>query len=175
MKPLLLVLAFTGSLYCVISCSKTNNTTTTIRDTTLLKDSSIIRDTTILKDTITQKDTVVVTPKVTIVGIWAGSYFINGAPASDSFYYQFDIRADGLIYTIGSGTNQQAGYASGPWTLSGTTFSATLTSMNGVIPENIQTVTATYDSASATLTNGVWIDTQGNGGQTGTFTLSRLQ
>jgi hypothetical protein len=153
----------------MMSCGKTNNVTTTIRDTTVLK------DTTIIKDTISQKDTIVVTPKVSILGVWAGSYFINGAPASDSFYYQFDIRADGLIYTIGSGTNQGAGYASGPWTLAGTTFSATLTTMNAVIPENVQTITCTYDSASGTLTNGVWIDTQGNGGLTGTFTLSRLQ
>ncbi len=156
MKPLLLVLAFTGSLYCIIGCSK-SNTTTTIRDTTYVF------------------DTVAIKPKVTIAGVWAGSYFINGAPAADSFYYQFDIRADGLVYTIGSGTNQTAGYASGPWTMSGTTFSATLTTMDATTPENIQTFTATYDSAAGTLTNGIWIDTQGNGGLTGTFTLSRLQ
>ena len=156
MKPLLFVLALTGSLYCIVGCSK-SNTTTTVRDTTYVF------------------DTVAIKPKVTIVGLWAGSYFINGAPAADSFYYQFDIRADGLVYTIGSGTNGTAGYASGPWTLTGTTFSATLTSMNGVTPENIQTVTATYDSAGAMLTNGAWIDTQGNGGQTGTLTLARIQ
>jgi hypothetical protein len=168
MKQLLLVLAFTGSLYCVISCSKSNNTTTTIRDTTLLKDSSII------KDTITLKDTVVVTPKVTIAGLWVGSYFING-DATDSFYYQLDVRADSIVYTIGSGTGSGAGYASGPWTLNGTTFTANLTTMDGVTPENTQTITATYDSSRGTLTNGVWIDTYGNNGQTGTFTVRRVQ
>jgi hypothetical protein len=156
MKPFLLVLAITGSLYCIVGCSK-SNTTTTIRDTTYVF------------------DTVVIKPKVTIAGVWAGSYFINGAPATDSFYYQFDIRNDGLVYSIGSGTNGTAGYASGPWTMTGTSFSATLTSLNGVTPENIQTITATYDSAAGTLTNGAWIDTQGNGGQTGTFTAGRLQ
>src|SRR5580692_31771 len=155
MKPLLFALTVIGAFYCMMSCTKTNNVTTTIRDTT------------VMKDTITQRDTVVVTPKVSVVGVWVGSYFINGAPATDSFLYQFDIRADGLIYTIGSGTNGGAGYASGPWTLNGTTFSATRTTMNAVIPENVQTVTATYDSAAGTMTNGVWIDTQGNGGQTG--------
>jgi hypothetical protein len=169
MKPLIFALTVIGCVYCVMSCTKTNNVTTTIRDTTVLKDTTIIKDTTV------QKDTITVAPKVTIVGVWAGSYFINGAPAADSFYYQFDIRADGLIYSIGSGTNQGAGYASGPWTLTGTTFSATLTTMNAVIPENVQTITCTYDSAAGTLTSGVWIDTQGNGGQTGTFTMSRLQ
>jgi hypothetical protein len=169
MKPLLFVLTFVGGLYCMVSCTKTNNVTTTVRDTTVLKDTTFIRDTTV------QKDTITIAPKVSIVGVWAGSYFINGAPAADSFYYQFDIRNDGLIYSIGSGTGGGAGYASGPWTLTGTTFSATLTTMNATIPENVQTITCTYDSAAGTLTNGVWIDTQGNGGQTGTFTMSRLQ
>jgi hypothetical protein len=156
MKPLLLVLALTGSLYCLISCSKSNSTTT-------------VRDTTYVFDTVSIK------PKVTIVGVWVGSYFINGAPTTDSFYYQFDIRADNLVYTIGSGTYGTAGYASGPWSLTGTSFSATLISMNGVTPENIQVITATYDSTSGMLTNGVWVDSVGNGGQTGTMTLARIQ
>jgi len=114
------------------------------------------------------------TPKNPIVGLWAGSYFTNG-DAVDSFMYQFDIRSDSTIYTIGSGPNQTAGYASGPWHLNGTAFTATLTSMNGVSPENIQTVTATYDSVSGRLYNGTWVDTQGNGGKTGTFSLRRIQ
>jgi hypothetical protein len=143
-------------LYGILSCTKTNNVTTTVRDSTVVR------------------DTVYLTPKRTVTGLWVGSYFLTGN-ARDSFMYQFDIRPDGLLYTIGSGTNQQAGYASGPWTLNGVNFSATLTSMNGVAIENIQTVTATYDSVGGRLYNGSWIDTQGNNGQTGTFSLKKVQ
>lgn len=162
MKNWLLLACIVCFFSTIISCTKSNNVTTTIHDSTTIR------------DTITQKDTVYLSPKNPIVGLWVGSYFING-DAVDSFEYQFDIRSDSTIYTIGSGTNQTAGYASGPWHLNGTTFTATLTSMNGVSPENIQTVTAIYDSVSGRLYNGTWVDTRGNGGQTGTFSLRRVQ
>lgn len=151
MRNCLLLACIACFMSATIACTKTNNVTTTIRDTVYMT-----------------------TPKNPIMGLWVGSYFVNGN-AVDSFMYQFDIRSDSTIYTIGSGTNQTAGYASGPWHLNGTTFTATLTSMNGVSPENIQTVTATYDSVSGRLYNGTWVDTQGNGGQTGTFSLKRIQ
>jgi hypothetical protein len=149
------------------SCTKSN-----LKDTVF----SIVRDTTIkiIRDTTHSYDTIYYTPsKNPIVGHWAGSYFING-DAVDSFMYTFDIRPDGTVYSVGSGINQTAGYASGPWTLSGVNFSATLTTMAGVSVENIQTVTAKYDSVTGRLTNGVWIDTRGNGGLTGTFTMMRV-
>ena len=170
MKRAFLVSAILCVLYFSFSCTKSNNVTTTVRDTTVV----IKRDTTIQRDTITQKDTVYLSPKHPITGLWVGSYFLTGN-ARDSFMYQFDIRTDGLVYTIGSGTNQTAGYASGPWTLNGVTFSATLTSMDGVAVENTQTVTATWDSVGGRLYNGSWIDTRGNGGQTGTFSLLKVQ
>jgi hypothetical protein len=170
MKRVIFLSAILICIYCIISCTKTNNVTTTVRDSTTIRDSTIIKDTIIVKDTVVETS-----PKNPIVGLWVGAYFLNGLPAVDSFQYQFDIRPDSTIYTIGSGTNGTAGYASGPWALHGTAFSATLTSMNGVSPENVQTITATYDSVSGTLFNGIWIDTQGNGGQTGTFTVRRVQ
>ncbi|HLZ88437.1 MAG TPA: hypothetical protein VKQ52_14375 [Puia sp.] len=162
MKRILLFSSILICLYFTMSCTKTNNVTTTIRDTT------VVRDTTVLRDT------VYLSPKYPIAGHWVGSYFLSG-DLVDSFMYSFDIRDDGTVYTIGSGTNQTAGYASGPWTLSGVNFSATLTTMAGVSVENIQTVTARYDSVTGRLYNGVWIDTRGNGGQTGTFSLRRVQ
>jgi hypothetical protein len=174
-RPLFVLLASSIlCLYFTVSCTK-SNPTHNIYDTTVVKDTLIVKDSTILKDTIVIKDTVPLGPNHNpIVGLWVGPYFLTG-DAVDSFMYQFDIRADGTIYTIGSGTNQTAGYASGPWQLNGTTFTATLTTMALVQPENVQTVTATYDSVSGRLYNGSWIDTRGNGGQTGTFNLERVQ
>jgi hypothetical protein len=164
MKQIFFFLLIAAALYFASSCTKTNNVTTTVRDTT------VIRDTTVL----IKKDTVYLPSTHPVTGLWVGSYFLTGN-ARDSFMYQFDIRPDGTIFTIGSGTNQTAGYASGPWTLNGVNFSATLTSMDGVAVENIQTVTATLDSLGGRLYNGNWIDTRGNGGQTGTFSLRRVQ
>src|SRR6185437_7457877 len=115
-----------------IACTKTNNVTTTIHDSTTV----IVRDTVVMTS-----------PKNPITGLWVGAYYLTG-DAIDSFMYQLDIRTDGTVYTIGSGTNQTAGYASGPWTLNGTAFSASLTTMAGVTPENPQTITAKYDSVS---------------------------
>lgn len=159
MKIIVLALTTLAFSACLMTgCTKTNNVTTTIHDTTTV----IVRDTVVLT-----------TPKNPITGMWVGSYFLNG-DAVDSFTYQFDIRTDGTVYTVGNGTNGTAGYASGPWTLSGTTFSASLTTMAGVTPENQQTVTAKYDSVSGTLSNGTWVDTRGNGGATGTFSLRRI-
>lgn len=159
MKIIVLALStLVCSVSVLTSCTKTNNVTTTVHDST----------TVIVKDTV-----YMVNPKNPITGLWVGSYFV-GSDVVDSFMYQFDIRTDGLVYTIGSGTNQTAGYASGPWTLNGTTFTASLTSMDGVSVENQQTVTAKYDSVSGRLYNGTWVDTRGNGGQTGTFSLRRI-
>ena len=162
MKKWILLAGVGCFLSAVISCTKTNNVTTTIRDTTVLKDTTTIRD------------TVYLSPKNPIVGVWAGSYFV-GTDVVDSFMYQFDIRTDSIMYALGSGTNQGIGASSGPWHLNGTTFTATLTSMNALQPENQQTVIATYDSVSGRLYNGTWVDTRGNGGQTGTFSLRRVQ
>src|SRR5258708_30203044 len=164
MKSLLVVCPLLFCLaYFTPSCSKTNNITTTVRNTTTL----------IVRDTVIVKDTVYSSPRYPIAGLWVGAYFINGNTV-DSFMYQFAIRPDGTIYTVGSGTNGTAGYASGPWTLRGTSFSATLTSMNGVTPENVQTVTATFDSVGGRLYNGVWTDIRGNS-QSGTVFFGRVR
>jgi hypothetical protein len=148
------------------SCTKTN----TVRDSVFIKDSTIriIRDTTHSYDTI-----YAVQPKNPITGHWVGSYFING-DAVDSLEYIFDIRPDGTVYAIGNGTNGTAGHASGPWTLNGVNFSATLTTMAVSNPENVQAVTAKYDSVSGRLTNGTWHFTTGGGGASGTFSLMRI-
>jgi len=164
MKPFFFLFSILVSLaFLVPSCTKTNNVPTTVRDTTTL----------IIKDTVFIKDTVYTSPRYPIAGLWVGSYFVNGNSV-DSFMYQFQILANGTVYTIGSGTNGTAGYASGPWTLSGTAWSATITSMNGVTPENVQTITATFDSVGGRLYNGAWTDTRG-GTASGTVTLRRVQ
>jgi hypothetical protein len=165
-RPLFLLLVSTVCCFyftvSTTSCTKSNSGTT-------------IMDTTVIKDTLIMKDTVTINAgPFPITGLWVGTYFITG-DAVDSFMYQLEILSDSTIYTVGSGTNQTAGYASGPWHLSGTTFTATLTTMADTQPENVQTITATYDSVTGRLYNGTWIDTRGNGGQTGTFSVRRVQ
>ena len=160
-KQAVLLAALFASVYFTYSCTKTNNVYTTTRDTTVVKDTTFIRDT--VYET---------TPKNPIYGAWVGSYFVSGN-AVDSFTYEFNILSNGTLYTVGSGENQGAGYSSGTWALSGTSFSATITSMNGVNPENVQTLTAIYDSVGGRLYNGVWTDIQGNT-SSGTFLLRRI-
>jgi hypothetical protein len=133
MKPLiasLIVLAFVSTL----SCTKTNNVTTTIRDTTIL----IYRDTVYMKK-----------PLNPIVGLWVGKYVITGQ--TDSFYYSLDIQPTGnCITTAIANDNSVATW--GPWQLNGTNFTSTVTQMvlTGTTAV-VQNLTATYDSTAGTL------------------------
>jgi hypothetical protein len=160
MKVFVFLSALTCSICFITSCTKTTNVKTTVYDTV----KSTVYDTVVLK-----------TPKNPIFGTWAGSYFVNGASAADSFMYIFYIRTDNTMLAIGSGTNGTAGYSSGPWTLKGTVFSATMSSLNGTTPENVQSITAAYDSTNGILSNGVFSDISGTNTESGTFTLRRIE
>ena len=162
------MLACVCSLYSLFSCSKGNNTTTTIYDTTVVKDTSYI----VLKDTITLKDTIFVAdPKNPITGTWAGVYFVNG-DASDSFAYTFYIRPDKEAITAAGGGYTLVTYATGVWALNGTTFTTTLNTLSGEPPEG-QAITATYDSTGGTLI-GTWTDVSGSNTGSGTLKLVRV-
>jgi hypothetical protein len=149
------------ALFVIISCSKTNNVTTTIRDTTTL----IFRDTTIVRDTVYQK-----TALNPIVGLWIGKYLNSGDV--DSFYYSFDIQPNGNCIATAIGSTNNSDATSGPWHLTGTAFTATLTLMSLSPTATVQAVNATYDSTAGKLT-GQWSYTQGTG-VPGTFTLTRV-
>ena len=160
--PAILITVFFFSLIC---CTKTNNVNTTIHDSTTV----IVRDTTVKLDTV-----VITTAKNPIVGEWVGTFHIDFTAAANVFYYRLDIRSDSTVYTTGEsglydGTTT---YASGPWKLRGTAFSASVTALDAS-HTNVQTLTANYDSTAGTLSSGVYIDVSGSS-QTGTFTLTRV-
>ena len=149
-------------LCSVFSCTKTNNVKTTVYDTT----TQIFKDTTVIKDTVWEK-----TARNPIVGLWVGTFQVVG-DAVDSFYYSFSIDSNGIMYT--SDINASASSSStGPWQLNGINYTASLTAMNGVTPENKQSVTAIYDSVAGTL-SGQNVFTQGTGATT-TFYFIRVQ
>ena len=168
MRPILATLILL-SIWSVISCTKTNNISTTVHDTTTLihYDTTIVRDTTVKKDTVWEK-----TPKNPIVGLWIGTYHNNGDPAVDTFYYQFDIQANGVIITSAIGATNNSDATAGTWHLSGTAFTANTSLLTNTTPVLQQSITAVYDSTAGTL-NGQWTYTVGTG-PNGSFTLNRV-
>lgn len=165
MKKVFSVILITVFFFSLICCTKTNNVNTTIHDSTTV----IIRDTTVKRDTV-----ILTTAKNPIVGEWVGTFHIDGTAAANVFYYRLDIRADSTVYTTGeSGLyDGNTTYATGPWKLLGTAFSASVTALDAS-HTNVQTLTANYDSTAGTLHNGVYINISGSS-QTGTFTLNRV-
>jgi hypothetical protein len=163
MKRLFLSLFILVCIYCTYSCTKANNVTTTIRDTT------VVRDTTIS----IVRDTVYLSPKRLITGTWTGIYRVNGLSGPDSFSYTFFIRPDDTLTTIGNGFNGTAGYAYGWWKLTGTTFTATISDLDGV-GGNVQNITAAYDSVNGIL-NGTFLDVAGTNHDAGTLRLKKAQ
>ena len=129
----ILTLAFFYAI-STVSCTKTNNVKTTLYDTT----TQIFKDTTVINDTVWEK-----TAKNPIVGLWVGTFKVNG-DAVDSFYYSFAIDSNGMMITADINASSSSSSA-GPWHLNGTTFTATLTALNGITPESVQAVTATYE------------------------------
>jgi hypothetical protein len=124
-KLLLLIALALCTVYSVASCTKGNNTTTTIYDTTVIKDTSYL----VVKDTITLKDTIFIAdPKNPITGTWTGIYFVNG-DATDSSSYTFYIRPDNEVITAAGGGYTLVTYSTGKWTLNGTTFTTTINTL----------------------------------------------
>lgn len=138
-----------------VSCTKTGNVKTTVYDTT----------TQILKDTVWENTT-----KNPIVGLWVGTFKIDG-DATDSFYYSFDIDSNYRVITTAIAAAGNSSSSDGPWQLNGTTFTCTLTQLG--LPSDVQAVTAVYDSVAGTL-SGQNNYIQGSGLNT-TFLLLRVQ
>jgi hypothetical protein len=163
MKITLLCAFVLSSLYIFTSCTKTNNVTTTNYDTTTL----------VFKDTVVNKDTVYeTTHQNPIVGLWVGTYKVIGGNQADSFYYSFTIDSNNTMITTAIASTSSAASA-GPWQLSGTNFTGTVTQLDGGSPVYVQAITAVYDSTGGTLTGQV-LPTQGSG-LSGTFLLLRVQ
>jgi hypothetical protein len=171
LRYLLAPLALLAFAYSFSSCTKSTNTTTTIRDTTTI----IYKDTIVKKDTVIKIDTLVITnPKNPIVGLWVGTYALDASPSAGSFYYGFSIFPDHTIITQGGGSNGQIWTATGTWSLAAdSTFSCDIHSTDLTAPTNTQHITAKYSAVNGTLSNGRWTYTSG-GTATGSFSLKRV-
>ena len=156
----ILFILFSSVLFFT-SCTKTvnNPVPTPITDTLLIKDTLVI------KDTIVQKD---LNP---MVGYWMGTLTANNEPQAGALYYSFDIRADSTILTQSLGADGNTYYSEGTWTLSGSTFSATITSTTLPNKGVIENLSGNYDKNDGTLI-GTWTTVGANA--IGTFSLSRI-
>jgi hypothetical protein len=117
------------------------------------------------------KNNVIPLNKNPIVGLWVGTYKAVG-DAVDSFYYSYDITSNGRMISAAIGPTNNSTSSAGPWQLSGTNFTATLTTLDAGSPLYVQAVTAVYDSIAGTI-SGQAVFTQGSGGNA-TFLLQRV-
>ena len=96
-----------------------------------------------------------------IAGLYLGTYTVDNIPSQPALFYSIVAYPDGSVITKGKGGDGNDLYASGNYTLSGTTFTATINSFvksNNGIPVT-QSITATYNASKGTLSNGTWKDT----------------
>ena len=107
-----------------------------------------------------------------IVGLWIGTY-TSPQTQGHNYYYSYDIRTDSSILVQGLGADGNTYYANGTWSLSGTSFSATITSQNLSQAGAVQTVTAQYSNNNGVLTGQVLL-VGGNFSNAATFTLNRI-
>jgi hypothetical protein len=95
------------------------------------------------------------TPANPIVGLWIGTVTYSVAPSAGNLYYSFDLRADSSILFQGLGADGNTYYASGNWSLSGTSFTATITGTNLSNAGVVINVTATYNKTGTLIGNQV--------------------
>jgi hypothetical protein len=108
-----------------------------------------------------------------IVGLWIGTYVqTSGDPSGDSLYYSYDLRADSTVLTVSEGGDGNTYYGQGKWTLSGTSFSALISTTNLGQEGAEQIVTAIYNKSNGTLTSGK-VENIGNPFRAN-FSLSRI-
>ncbi len=99
-------------------------------------------------------------------GLWIGTYATTVNPGLNQFF-SFSIYPDGsLTYKSKDGNNTY--FATGTWTLTGSSFAFSVTVINA--QGNIQTGAATY--SNGTLTNGTVVDNAIN--SRGTWTMTRV-
>lgn len=100
-----------------------------------------------------------------IQGLWEGTYTVgsgNPVPAGTSFYFSFSIYPGGKVsykskgYYMGS--SEYITFADGTWTLTGTEYNFTVTTINiaGGGTQQTQIGKATYNSSNGTLSNGTF-------------------
>jgi hypothetical protein len=145
---------------CVVSCSK---------DNTQPAPAQVITHDTVI---ITHDTVIVATPTNPIVGLWVGTLTAVNEPQTGALYYSFDIRADSTILTYAEGADGNTYFSTGTWKLTGTSFSATITSTSAANKGTVQNLTATYNKPAGSLTSGVWENALHDA--SGTFSLNRI-
>jgi len=106
-----------------------------------------------------------------VQGIWGGT---ATNVANITIPYFLTIKADGTCSFEGISAGKEEDFGIGTWTLSGTTFTASLTTLYGVSNNIgiIQTATGTFDSKAVTLTSLTWKDVSAGATDQGTFALT---
>ena len=106
----------------------------------------------------------------TIEGFWVGTYQVTGSPAT--YYYSFDLRPDGTLLHKGTGADGNSYYGQGRYTVNGSTFNYSDTTLNLSQAGAVETGTGTYTAAAGTIT-GNW---QNPGGAlTGTLSVTKSE
>jgi hypothetical protein len=112
-------------------------------------------------------------PNYPIVGLWTGTYMVTSeGPQSDSLYYSFDLKSDSSMLVQGLGADGNTYYGIGKWSLTGTAFSATITTINLGQYGAVQKATAIYSSTTGLLNSGVVQSVPAS--YTASFHLSRI-
>ena len=147
-----LALILTSICFLNSSCTKTETVTKTVTDTVI----KTVVDT--LK------------PPATIVGIWVGTYQVTGSPTA--YYYSFDLGPDGTLLHKGTGADGNTYYGQGKYSVNGTNFNYSDTTLNLGQIGAVELGTGTYSPTSGTIT-GNW---QNIGGSlTGTFSVTKSE
>lgn len=160
MKLRFLLFALLASSFCIVSCSKDNTQPAPAQ--------VITHDTVIITH-----DTVIITaPTNPIVGLWVGTLTAVNEPQAGALYYSFDIRADSTILTYSEGADGNTYFSTGTWKLTGTAFSATITSTSAANKGTVQNLTATYNKSAGSLSSGIWENALHDA--SGTFSMNRI-
>ena len=109
--------------------------------------------------------------------LWVGTYTVgagSSVPAGTSFFFSFSIYSDGTASYKSkgfyNGSYDYITFANGTWTLTGTQFSFTVTTINlaGGGPQQPQSGAATFNTSAGTLTNGTFV------GNSATWTMTKV-
>jgi hypothetical protein len=154
------------SLACFAICFFTTSCTKTeIQTKTVTVTDTLVKTVT---DTVVKIDTL--KPAITPVGFWVGTYQVTGSPTT--YYMSFDLRPDGVLLWTGIGADANTYYGEGTYTVNGTNFSYTFTTLNLSQNGTIQNSTGSYTAATGIIT-GSWA----NQGTliSGTYTVTKTQ
>ncbi len=111
-----------------------------------------------------------------MVGLWRGTYSVDGQPELGQQELNLIIKPDGTMDNDSKAGPQQH-FSTGTWTLVGdTAFSCTATCVYGYSNSigQKQKHTAIFNKTTGKLTSGVWINLPPVVGS-GTFTLTKVE